>query len=281
MTKTTPNTLEARVLLGWMRRDDAVRFLREECCFPSPLTETEAEALWRWKVQAVEALPPWQGREVQPAPLTAAEQSAVRQFRKLNRNATEEYDFLKLDARDLVIHQLQVVTEVPDSVRDGVAGEEWLKTALLNVKSSSPVKWRVESEQVIFELPHGEFYLSGPSPSDVRLQLLQNPACARVVNLGRRVLLINGYHRTWARLLHDPVTPVVFVSTKSLPATATGTDGEPLSILRAARPPLFRDFLDNSLSLTVPMRRKQGYEMRVKVELVSIYASDSAAAAQS
>jgi hypothetical protein len=38
--------LEARVLLGWMERDLAVKFLSEDCEFKPPLTKERAVELW-------------------------------------------------------------------------------------------------------------------------------------------------------------------------------------------------------------------------------------------
>lgn len=58
---TTPvvvPTVAAKVLLGWMERDQAVTYLRNECVFPNPISEEEATEMWRIRNERVHALVP-------------------------------------------------------------------------------------------------------------------------------------------------------------------------------------------------------------------------------
>ena len=58
-----PQPLEGRVLLGWFERDMAVRYLTQACVFDPPITDAEAEAMWRPYRDRCEALSE-RGRDV-------------------------------------------------------------------------------------------------------------------------------------------------------------------------------------------------------------------------
>ena len=180
----------------------------EECEFEVALRRDEAIQLWESARRKVEALPPVQACE-QPVQhrLNSADHKTIQKFRKQYSRATDIVDFFKVDPMNLIVHQLHVIAEIQPPVRQAVAGEGWFRTALLDLPNQAAVKWRVEADQVIFELPHGEFFLSAPTAPDTRLQLLQNPAFATVVRLKNRVLLANGYHRAFARCVAGRQSP--------------------------------------------------------------------------
>ena len=49
--------LAARALVGWMGREQAIKFLTEDCVFASPLTSEAAEAIWKSHKAVVDNLP--------------------------------------------------------------------------------------------------------------------------------------------------------------------------------------------------------------------------------
>jgi hypothetical protein len=52
--------MRAKVLLGWLSQEAAIRFLPTSCIFDPPLTELQAEALWAEKKAVVDAN--WYGK---------------------------------------------------------------------------------------------------------------------------------------------------------------------------------------------------------------------------
>lgn len=79
-TPTTPRTLAGVVLLGWMDRDRAINFLRNDCVFDPQFTEQEAETLWMEYRARAEALPEREALAPQPTNLTPAEQAHANRF---------------------------------------------------------------------------------------------------------------------------------------------------------------------------------------------------------
>jgi ATP-dependent Clp protease protease subunit len=72
--------MDAIVLLGWMERDPAIKYLQEECFFDPALTTAQAESMWREKRDAVEA--PGNRDAAAPAclPMDLDEDRAARRF---------------------------------------------------------------------------------------------------------------------------------------------------------------------------------------------------------
>ena len=276
------NSLDARVLLGWMQAEDAVRFLSEECEFDAAPCRDDALRMWESAKRRIMALPPASACEhpVQHR-LNSADHKIVQKFRRQYSRATDIIDFLKVDPMSLIVHQLFVVTDVQESLREAVMGEGWFRTALLDVQNQAAVKWRVEADQVVFELPHGEFFLSAPKAHDTRLQLLQNPAFVAVARLKNRLLLANGYHRLFARAMVGPAEPLLFACSEQLPFGSTRENDTLRETLLSPRPPLFADFFDERAYVSVRMKKKRGYEMRVRVEMTALYQDGNSASGAS
>jgi len=65
--------MRAKVLLGWLSQEAAIRFLQTSCIFDPPLTELQAEALWAEKKAVVDALAPRPALSPATIAMTAAE----------------------------------------------------------------------------------------------------------------------------------------------------------------------------------------------------------------
>ena len=104
--------MRGKVLLGWLTREDAIRFLQNDCVFDPPLTNEQAEALWEEKKAAVDAL------EVRTAPspdelaMTPAEREAADRFLAFHRRNPGGLGVIqrivKMDPRGLVCRQFDV-----------------------------------------------------------------------------------------------------------------------------------------------------------------------------
>ena len=77
-----PKTVEAKLLLGWMSKPEALDFLLGKCAFEHPLAEPEALAMWRKYQDKVAAL----GKRVctipESQPLGLREKMEIKKFKK-------------------------------------------------------------------------------------------------------------------------------------------------------------------------------------------------------
>ncbi len=156
-----------------MDREQAVKFLTEDCVFPTPLTVRCAEEIWEalakrlWKICRKKRFAP------RKLPLSAADMKAVRKFHNRHPDADSVVDFVRLNPMDLVVHRLWVSPQIANGYRDKVTPDRWLQTALLDPPANSQLKWRRESNTIVFDLPHSRI-------------LTGRPAAARRANAGFR-----------------------------------------------------------------------------------------------
>ena len=270
--------LPARALLGWMSREQAVRFLRQDCLFSTPLSECDAEQLWRSFKTIVDNLPEAPLAPPRNMPLSAADLKAVRKFRNRHSDSDFVVDFAKVDATELTVHQLWISTAVAGKYRGLASDEEWIDIALLNPPSSSQFRWRWEGQTLVFDLPHAEFFLAGPLQPHGQLQLAQARAVVTVWKHEDRLLLTGGYHRTFARIQAANETPnaprgVLFAVSRQLALLGTSPE-EIMAMMRGGRPPRMADFFDDRVFLPVTLRRKR-YQARVNFELKGIDAEEA------
>jgi len=108
------------------------------------------------------------------------------------------------------------------------------------------------------------------------MQVQQQPAHVAVAEYERRMLLVNGYHRTfqWAnRHLSENGSggelSILFPVSTILPFHVP-PDQQTRDFLFAPRAPLFRDFFDDRLALPVRMRRKKRYEMSIQTRITGV-----------
>jgi hypothetical protein len=103
-------TVDAIVLLGWLERDAAVKFLVNECIFDAPLSEAEAERIWEpWRA-TVEALPERPALAPERLPIDSFHAREVRkEFLNRYKGAKNILDVIRIDPMRLVVHQLWVI----------------------------------------------------------------------------------------------------------------------------------------------------------------------------
>jgi tetratricopeptide (TPR) repeat protein len=264
--------LAGRALIGWMDREQAVKFLMEDCLFSTPLTFRCAEKIWESRRTIVENLrePPFIPRKL---PLTAADLKAARRFRSWHPGAESVVDFVRLNPMDLVVHQLWVSTAIAGSYRDKVMPEKWLLTALLDPPSNPRLKWRREDDTIVFDVPHFEYFLAGPLQPDAQLRVSEADSFVTVALHADRALLLRGYHRTFAcaqRILEAPNAPHGVLFGVSNHLALMGSDADDVRrTMEGPRPPRMGDFCDDRLFLPVTLRRRR-YQLRIHYHVTEI-----------
>ena len=274
--------LSARALLGWMDREQAVKFLTEDCVFSTPLSSGAAEEIWKLRKTIVESLPPWE-HPAQRLPLSAADLKAARAFRSRHPEAESVVDFVRLNPMDLVVHQPWVSPAISHGYLDRVTPDKWLRTALLDPPSNSRLKWRNEGNTIIFDLPHFEFALAGPLHPDGQMRVTEAPGFITVSFHANRALLLSGYHRTFACAQHgleavNAPRGVLFGMSNHLAAMGSAAD-EIRRMMEKPRPPRMSDFFDDRLFLPVMLRRRR-CRMRISWEVVEIDQDEAPTTAQ-
>jgi hypothetical protein len=131
----------------------------------------------------------------------------------------------------------------------------------------------MEDNAVKVTLPHGEHML-GLRP-DGAFEIQQGGGYVCVCEINGRMVLKAGYHRSFAFARAAANAPDAKDKSLLVALTATApfqlspqcpTQGLRTTVL-GSRPPLFADFFDDSLAMTVKLRRKK-YEMHVRFEQV-------------
>ncbi len=158
--------LAGRALLGWMDRAQAVKFLMEDCLFSPPLSIEAAEEIWESHRKIVENLPAGERSASTPLAMSAADLQAARKFRTKYPGAAGIVDFVRLNPMDLVVHQLWISTAIAEGYRGKVTPDKWLQTALIDPPSNPRLKSRSQGDDITFDLPHSEFFLTVPSQTN-------------------------------------------------------------------------------------------------------------------
>jgi hypothetical protein len=274
------------VLLGWMPREAALSFLRNDCAFDPPLDEVQAEALWRLYRARVEALPARPTALPELLPLDEAEQAHARQFRAFlaQQGIGEVQDVVKLDLAELVATQHFVVAERSQSLAQGKLGPgDWMSEFLPLALRGSSVRYSFRRTAAVttcidFELPHAEF-LFQPNPQlPGGFCLIECLHHATVMFGADRCFLGTGYHRSFARLLSAAPGERATALVARVPNTVAGDAGDPLSPLgsRAAR---FRDFLEEGLYLEADLVMRR-FQLQLTARVVALNERRNKARAQ-
>src|SRR2546423_1882436 len=116
-----PEIVKAKLLLGWMAEFEAMSFLRS-CVFNPPKSDPEMLALWqsyRDKVLALGKRPP---PRFKTQKLNLAEECSGKTVVKKAHKAggTNVRRVIKVDPRDLLIHQLYVITDQSSKYSPGM-----------------------------------------------------------------------------------------------------------------------------------------------------------------
>ncbi len=268
-------TITAKVLLGWLDRDSAVRFLTTECVTNPVLTDAEAEAVWQPYHDRVQALAPRPRVLPTEYPLNKIERKHAKEFARKAPGVDANFRrIVKVDLMGLAVHQYLVVTErsTTEYAPTVCTGNGWRKKCL-RVRPAQiqiPIRSRT-ANSVVWDIPHNEFDAVLVRQPNGSLQMAPSewPKWVVAAPCDGRWMLWCGYHRSYARMAYinggDPEgaearsVPIVLVATITAPLGA-----EALARATGLRPALFRDFFDDTLFVTVQLRRKR-YELRAAV----------------
>jgi hypothetical protein len=273
-----PSTYTGVALLGWMERDQAVRFLTEDCSFEKPLSESEAEAVWRkWRDRAA-ALPEREACAPEPVPLTAAENAhAARFLQFVGALGVSGVLVIKIDPLQLIVGQYHIAIDVAAAHAGQPHADDGWMEHLLPASSSNPqltmnFTRRNFDTDIEIDLPHAEFIFGvhahgGFGPKEMLGYVM-------ALKVGNRMMLGKGYHRLYSRI---SATGGSFPERLSLVALDPGTltppsressTGQGLDIL-GARPALFADFFTEGLAMPVYLRKKR-YRLQVQARWMAI-----------
>src|SRR5271156_3572213 len=278
-----PSTYTGVALLGWMERDQAVRFLMEDCSFEKPLSESEAEAVWRkWRDRAA-ALPEREACAPEPVPLTAAENAhAARFLQFVGALGVSGVQVIKIDPLQLIVGQYHIAIDVAAAhAGQPHADDGWMEHLLpappstphLNINSPR----RNFDTEIMIDLPHAEFIFGvhahgGFGPKEMLGYVM-------ALKVGGRMMLGKGYHRLYSRISASGGSFPERLSLVALdPSTLTpppnsakveaSSSSHGLDIF-GPRSAIFADFFTEGLAMPVYLRKKR-YQLQVRATWVAI-----------
>jgi hypothetical protein len=271
------NVYTGVVLLGWMEKSQAIRFLTEDCWFEPALTESAAESLWRdWRDRAA-ALPVREAPAPEPVPLTPDENAHAARFLQFIGNlGVSGAQVIKIDSMQLVVGQYHIAIEIAAAHAQRCAVDSAWMERILPTSPSNPqlnmnfIRRNMDTEALI-DLPHGEFIFGvhphgGFGPKELLGHVM-------VVRAGKRLLLGKGYHRLYGRIsgtnenLHERLS-LVALDPSTLTPPSDVPDNHGLNIF-GGRPPLFADFFAENLAMPVYLRKKR-YQLRIQARWIAI-----------
>ncbi len=263
-------TVEGKALLGWMPRDEAIKFLTKACLFEPQLSETEAVSVWDGYRRQVEALPERTCSLPQRLKIKLSERREIDRFINAmrRRQITNVSRVVKINPDCLVLHQFVLALHRCGIYLDTLKEKhERVKTCLgMFPENQLRQSWiRQDGQTTIVRLPHAEFEC-GPSRQG-GLFIRERPRYITLVELGDRCMLWSGYHRSYAVLNHisqDATgSPAIFAV---LMNPVVGDAGRFLGVdslrptvrdaLRGKRPALVSDFFNNALCMNVTLRKQ-------------------------
>jgi len=269
--------MKGKVLLGWLSREGAIKYLREDCVFDPQLTIEQAEAMWEEKKAAVDALELRQAQAPAQLALKPAEQEAANKFlAALRRNPGGlgvVQRVVKLDPRGLVCRQFDINLDRANEYAAHIESPHWTTRnclALTRQNQNQQLPWVAIPGGWDFTLPHGEFMLGF---NGQMFGIVQGSPHVTVSSVQARTVLWAGYHRCYARAaaMVNPDTKersvLAALTTEADLAVATN---QPLrDLLFAERPALLGDFFDDRLCMEVELHRKR-YELQIRVKVAGI-----------
>jgi hypothetical protein len=266
-------TVDGRILLGWMERDEAISYLQKDCWFEPPLTEQQAEELWNTYKARVDNLPERVFQPLQRFPIAQAHRHLANNF-LVRTKGPEVLDVININPAELVVFQKYVVIDRVEH-HCGQPGD-WPKKMLLVDRPVAQINLRAENGTVKAGLTHGE-YVFEFHPQDGAFRIVQGGGFASVGEIDGRLLLKSGYHRSFAfvRAVKNELEAndkcVLVALTRSVPAQLLPGWPQPglRTMVLGPRAPLFSDFFNDDFAMTVKLRKKR-YEMHIRVETVAI-----------
>lgn len=264
--------MRGKVLLGWLTRENAIRYLQNDCVFDPPLTAEQAEALWAERKAVVDGL----NRPIpnpSPLDLTQREREARGRFlaQLRNRPGPRMQDVVKLDPRGFVVRQFDVNLDHVTTRYAGCNTPGWcIQHCLPATRAGAQISVSAQGNDWSVGLPHGEFGFGFNGEAFV---IVQGAPHVAVSLLGDRTLLWSGYHRCYARA--STVSPeimdraVLAAVTPEWDSFVANASTELRDSVLGLRPALLGDFFDDRLFMEVELRRKR-YEFQIRANLALI-----------
>lgn len=258
-----PKTVQERCLIGWFSRDDAIKHLTEEVIDPNFDANTAAQ-VWELYHNRVLELPERDATAPDRLPLTPDEQAARTALMRMHHGAANIRDVIKIDPCRCVAWQLLVIVDRAEMYATATSTrEEKARHCLgLNQAANVPLPMMGNPNLVRVTLPHAEFMLM-MNPNNGRLEIQQ---LARHISVGAfdsRLLLVGGYHRSFAlSALHNPEaierSLVVALTTDADVLVSPDSPNQTVrEMVRSLRPPLFADFFDDRLCMSLRVRKRR------------------------
>ena len=258
-----PRTVGERCLIGWMSRADAVKHLTEEAIDPRFDEQSAAEA-WEDYHNRVQQLPERNTIAPDRLPLTADERAIRDTFMRHHRGDQSVRDVIKIDPSRCVVlgHQWWIITERVEMYAATVRSAKDKHRRSLGI--GEPVSHNLTTlpadNAIRLALPHAEFRVA-LTPNGLEIQ--QAARHISVTAFENRLLLFAGYHRSFAlSALHNPepiARSLVVVLTTDADSLVSPTS--PYQALRdmarADRPPLFADFFEDRLCMSLRVRKRR------------------------
>ena len=280
-------TFKGRALLGWMSKDDAVRFLLEDCRFDRPMDRATAEAHWHGYRDRVLALPQRHFAIAAPVGVTPAEAGHAKRL-ALYLASIGHHDAMPartVDLCELAVRQYMVVTDLAEEYAKTIGDTaNWLNECLPLARANGTFGWRHQmrgmSAYIECDIPHGEWFF----------QPLGNGAFAPVEGLRHvtamdgadRTYLWAGYHRSFAKVLTTPMANaptalVLFARNVVVPAPAPGVPMLGVAMnagiddlgFFGSRGAKFGDFFTDGLYMDIDLRKKR-YQLQVQATWVAL-----------
>jgi hypothetical protein len=264
-------TVSERCLLGWFSRDDAIKHLTEEAVDPA-FDQQSAADVWDEYQQRVEQLPDRDVTAPERLLLLSEEQVARTAFMRKHQGVASIHDVIKVDPRRLIAMQLNIIEDraamysgSTRSLRDKI--QHCLGT---NQPQQRQLPINADVNGLRVPLPHAEFRFGLGSNGNIQFEQL-----ARHMSVGafdNRMLLTGGYHRAFAlSSLHNPDaierSLVVALTTDADALLSPTSPNQGLrDMVRGLRPPLFGDFFDDRLAMSLRVRKRRP-EMLIQAQI--------------
>lgn len=291
--QSSAGTLTGIALLGWMGKEQAIRFLTEECIFDPQLDVHAAESLWKQERERAASLPERSAPPPADAVLTTEEQDHADRFlRHMKSIGMPGMKVIKVDPMELVAAQYHVALDrAALYLAPSQSDAQWCATALPLSSATPPLEMRFTRRNydtdIAIDLPHSEFIFGvnmDSAPSDGTApapgasnrgsfgpkELLGHVTALRV---GSRLILGKGYHRIYARIAATDakyperlsvlaLDPGAMSPGDNLEDEKTETIAAGLHIF-GSRPALIADFFTEGLAIPVRLRRKR-YQLQIQ-----------------
>lgn len=261
-------TVDCKLLLGWMDETEAMNSLLRESQREPAFTPEEANNLWNEQKKKVAALPPREAARPQYIPdRTQKEEYAEHHLMQKFKKMPQVLRVVKIDdPGQLAIHQLMVT--LPQSQKysaDMQNPKQRMNIALgrgMGFDGKHPKATR-ENDLLVKPVPHFEFYVKSCDGQD--FEVAEGFRHIAVKEFGNnRLLLSAGYHRSHMSIYRSNPGEIVlplFAVLESDVVDGFFSAGSKVPFKRdmvlGDRPPLLSDFFDDSLCITLPLKKRR------------------------